>query len=54
MEVQAPVNGSEAFNNGQVNPNFNLQIGGQGSELVDVTQFFGLEDPKRTSRRLSR
>ncbi|KAK1923210.1 alkaline phosphatase [Papiliotrema laurentii] len=46
VEVQAPVNGSEAYNGGQVNPNFSLQIGGQGADLVDVTTFFGIEDPK--------
>nr|XP_019050972.1 hypothetical protein I302_01415 [Kwoniella bestiolae CBS 10118]OCF29902.1 hypothetical protein I302_01415 [Kwoniella bestiolae CBS 10118] len=46
IEVQAPVNGSEAYNNGQVDENFSVKIGGEGGELVDIAQFFGLSDPK--------
>ncbi|WWC72706.1 uncharacterized protein I206_106670 [Kwoniella pini CBS 10737] len=45
IEVQAPVNGSEAYNNGTPDSNFSLKIGGQGGELVDAAQFFGLSDP---------
>ncbi|WWC92424.1 uncharacterized protein L201_007381 [Kwoniella dendrophila CBS 6074] len=46
IEVQAPVNGSEAYNNGQVDPNFTIQIGGEGGNLVDASEFFGLSDPQ--------
>ncbi|WRT70827.1 uncharacterized protein IL334_007826 [Kwoniella shivajii] len=45
IEVQAPVNGSEAYNNGQPDNNFSLKIGGQGGNLVDASEFFGLTDP---------
>lgn len=46
VEVQAPVNGSQAYNGGVVNTDFKLEIGGEGAELIDITQFFGLEDPQ--------
>ncbi|KLT39305.1 alkaline phosphatase-like protein [Cutaneotrichosporon oleaginosum] len=49
VEVQAPINGTQAFNGGKVDPNFKLEIGGEGAELIDVTQFFGLQDPKPES-----
>jgi hypothetical protein len=45
IEVQAPVNGSEAYNNGKPDPNFSVKIGGEGAELMDVTTFFGIADP---------
>jgi hypothetical protein len=40
------VNGTEAYNGGVPNEDFALLIGGEGAELVDITQFFGLTDPK--------
>lgn len=49
VEVQAPVNGTEAYNGGVPDEKFSLKIGGAGAELVDVTKFFGVEDPKRES-----
>jgi hypothetical protein len=45
IEVQAPANGSEAYNNGKPDPTFSVKIGGEGAELVDVTTFFGIADP---------
>lgn len=45
VEVQAPVNGSEAYNSGKPDPTFSVKIGGEGAELVDVTTFFGIADP---------
>jgi hypothetical protein len=49
VEVQAPVNGSEAYNGGIPSPDFTLTIGGEGAAQVDVLQFFGIADPKGTS-----
>ncbi|ODO10012.1 hypothetical protein I350_02237 [Cryptococcus amylolentus CBS 6273] len=46
VEVQAPVNGSEAYNNGVPAPDFTVKIGGKGAELIDVSQFFGIADPE--------
>ncbi|WVQ95315.1 hypothetical protein IAU59_002410 [Kwoniella sp. CBS 9459] len=45
IEAQAPVNGSEAYNNGTPDEEFHLKIAGQGGQLVDVTEFFGLTEP---------
>lgn len=49
VEVQAPVNGSEAYNGGTPSPDFSVVIAGEGAEPVDITQFFQLEDPKGES-----
>jgi hypothetical protein len=49
IEVQAPVNGSEAYNGGVPDPNFTLQIAGLGAPLQDITSFFQLPDPKGMS-----
>ena len=46
VEVQAPVNGSEAYNGGTPNQEFSVVIAGDGAEPVDITQFFQVEDPK--------
>ncbi|EJT51869.1 streptomycin-6-phosphate phosphatase [Trichosporon asahii var. asahii CBS 2479] len=46
IEVQAPVNGSEAYNGGSQDSNFELKIGGKGAELIPVTQFFNLPEPE--------
>ncbi|WVQ86106.1 hypothetical protein IAT38_008274 [Cryptococcus sp. DSM 104549] len=46
VEVQAPANGTEAYNNGVPDKDFALKIGGRGAELIDVTKFFGIEDPE--------
>jgi hypothetical protein len=46
VEVQAPVNGSEAYNGGTPSSEFSVVIAGDGAEPVDITQFFQLEDPK--------
>jgi len=40
------VNGTEAYNGGVPNSDFSLKIGGEGAELIDVAQFFGVADPK--------
>ncbi|WOO83046.1 Alkaline phosphatase 4 [Vanrija pseudolonga] len=45
IEVQAPVNGSEAYNGGVPDPSFTFQLSHDGGDLVDVTKFFSVEDP---------
>lgn len=50
IEVQAPVNGTEAYNGGKPDPNFSLKIAGQGAPLQDVTKFFGLKEPEGEAR----
>jgi hypothetical protein len=50
VEVQAPVNGSEAYNGGKADPNFTLQIAGLGGKLEDVTEFFKLPEAERELR----
>lgn len=49
IEVQAPVNGTEAYNGGTPSSVMSVTIGGSGAEAVDITQFFGLEDPEGES-----
>lgn len=45
LEVQAPINGTEAYNNGTVNPIFKLEIGGYGAELQEISAFYGVAQP---------
>ncbi|KAI5475696.1 alkaline phosphatase [Pseudohyphozyma bogoriensis] len=49
IEVQAPVNGTQAFNNGVPNQDYYLEIGGDGGERYEVAEFYGIEDPKQES-----
>lgn len=49
VEVQAPVNGSEAYNGGVPSSDFSVVIAGGDSEPIDITQFFSIEDPKGMS-----
>lgn len=49
VEVQAPVNGSEAYNGGVPSSEFSVVIAGGDSEPIDITQFFSIEDPEGTS-----
>lgn len=44
-EVHAPVNGSEAYANGVVDKEFTIYIGGEGAELVPISQFFNVPEP---------
>lgn len=47
VEVQAPLNGSEAYNNGQPNKDFSLTITNQNTgQSSDVETFFNIADPK--------
>ncbi|PKS06201.1 hypothetical protein jhhlp_007518 [Lomentospora prolificans] len=46
VEVHAPVNGSEAFNNGEPDENFSVTITKKGGSPQKVTDFFSLEEPK--------
>jgi hypothetical protein len=45
VEAHAPVNGSEAYNGGQVDTEIDIRIGGEGSELIPLAQFFGRAEP---------
>lgn len=46
VEVHAPINGSEAFNNGVPDENFTVTIGKVGEEPKSITDFFTVEDPE--------
>ncbi|ELQ34795.1 hypothetical protein MCOR27_001896 [Pyricularia oryzae] len=48
LEIHAPVNGSEAFNNGVPDEDFTVTItkDGSGAESKTITQFFSKEEPK--------
>ncbi|KAK8040773.1 alkaline phosphatase-like protein [Apiospora phragmitis] len=46
FEVHAPVNGSEAFNNGVPDEKFTVTISKEGGAVEDVAKFFKLEEPK--------
>ncbi|KAI6358039.1 hypothetical protein MCOR25_007458 [Pyricularia grisea] len=48
LEIHAPVNGSEAFNNGVPDEDFTVTItkDGSGTESKTLTQFFSKEEPK--------
>lgn len=49
MEVQAPVNGTEAYNGGVPSPDFSVVIAGGDAEPIDITQFFSIEEPEGES-----
>ena len=44
LEVHAPVNGSEAFNNGAADEQFTFCIQKGDEECADVNNFFSVED----------
>ena len=46
VEVQAPVNGSEAYNGGVPSSEFSVVIAGGDAEPIDITQFFQIEEPE--------
>ncbi|CDZ97713.1 alkaline phosphatase [Phaffia rhodozyma] len=48
-EVQAPVNGSQAYKNGVPSPDFTLQISKDGGEWTEVTQAMQIADPEPKS-----
>lgn len=45
LEVHAPVNGSEAYNNGVPDEEFSVTIAKEGSEAKSITDFFAVEEP---------
>ena len=51
VEVQAPVNGSEAYNNGVPSEDFSVTIAGHGGQASSVAQFFGIQEPQGKSCR---
>ncbi|KAI1391596.1 alkaline phosphatase-like protein [Hypoxylon trugodes] len=44
LEVHAPVNGSEAFNDGKPDENFSVTITKEGGEAKGIAEFFGIEE----------
>ncbi|KAI1341028.1 alkaline phosphatase-like protein [Xylariaceae sp. FL0016] len=46
LEVHAPVNGSEAFNNGQPDEDFSVTITKDGCETKTIAEFFGVAEPE--------
>lgn len=46
VEVHAPANGSEAFNDGKPDEDFSVTIAKKGGEPKDVGSFFGVEEPE--------
>jgi hypothetical protein len=46
IEVHAPVNGSEAFNNGKPDENFSVTITKEGGRPKSLANFFDLKEPK--------
>ncbi|KAI1848682.1 hypothetical protein JX266_005541 [Neoarthrinium moseri] len=46
LEVHAPVNGSEAFNNGVPDEKFTVTIAKEGGEAKSVAEFFSLDEPE--------
>ncbi|KAH7033592.1 alkaline phosphatase H [Microdochium trichocladiopsis] len=45
FEVHAPVNGSEAFNNGVPDEQFSVSITKEGGETKSITEFFKVKEP---------
>lgn len=43
IELQTPVNGTEAYNGGIVNPIFKLEIGGKGQPLQEISAFYQID-----------
>ncbi|TWU77589.1 hypothetical protein ED733_007783 [Metarhizium rileyi] len=46
VEVHAPVNGSEAAHDGKPDEEFRVTIAKDGREAKDITEFFGVKEPK--------
>ncbi|SGZ22116.1 BQ5605_C022g09432 [Microbotryum silenes-dioicae] len=46
QEIQAPVNGTQAFNNGVVSPDFTLTITPPGGSATPLIKYFKLDQPK--------
>ena len=46
LEVHAPVNGSEAYNNGSPDTNFTVTITKQGGKATNVAEYFKVSEPK--------
>lgn len=46
VEVHAPVNGSEAYNEGKPDEEFTVTINKKGGSPEDVAGYFGLEEPE--------
>ncbi|KAI0440552.1 alkaline phosphatase [Xylaria telfairii] len=46
IEVHAPVNGSEAFNNGKPDENFSVTIAKEGGRKKGIAEFFHIKEPK--------
>jgi hypothetical protein len=46
FEVHAPVNGSEAYNNGVPDEDFTVTITKEGGEAKSIAEFFSAEEPK--------
>ncbi|KAI1396359.1 alkaline phosphatase-like protein [Hypoxylon fuscum] len=46
LEVHAPVNGSEAFNDGKPDESFSVTIAKEGGEAKDVAEFFDVSEPE--------
>ncbi|KAK9783562.1 putative alkaline phosphatase [Seiridium cardinale] len=46
LEVHAPVNGSEAYNNGVPDEAFSVAIAKEGGETKSITDFFTTEEPE--------
>ncbi|KAI8959042.1 alkaline phosphatase-like protein [Daldinia sp. FL1419] len=46
LEVHAPVNGSEAFNNGEPDEEFSVTITKEGGESKSIAEFFNVAEPE--------
>lgn len=46
VEVHAPVNGSEAYNDGKPDENFSVTITKEGRKAQDIAKFFKIKEPK--------
>lgn len=46
LEVHAPVNGSEAYNNGVPDEAFTVTIAKEGGEAQSITDFFSVDEPE--------
>ncbi|KAF3056284.1 Alkaline phosphatase H [Daldinia childiae] len=46
LEVHAPVNGSEAFNNGEPDEKFSVTINKEGGESKTIAEFFDVAEPE--------
>ncbi|RWA04798.1 hypothetical protein EKO27_g10302, partial [Xylaria grammica] len=46
VEVHAPVNGSEAYNNGKPDENFSVTVTKQGGKTTGIAEFFRIREPK--------